>query len=134
VWQLADHGWTDHWRSKDEPNSWICVDFKEKRLRLQHYTLKSPDGGCYCTDWVIEGSSDGSAWTLIDERHTDDLVGLNLVRTFECQSPDCSGLYRLIRWTMTDKGKDRPGQARCCHVVKLCNIEFFGILCPSVHE
>jgi hypothetical protein len=132
-WQVANHGWTDHWQSKDEANSWICFNFKDQCLKLQHYTLKSPSNGCYCTDWVIEGSNEGSRWTVIDERHTDDVIGQNVVQTFSCSSSSSSSLggYCQIRWRMTDKGKDRPGSGRCCHQQKLCNIEFFGIFCPS---
>jgi hypothetical protein len=71
-WRVADHSWTDYWYSNNEANSWICFNFKSRHLQLQHYTLKSSKSGCYFTDWVIEGSNDGSVWIVLDVRHTDD--------------------------------------------------------------
>jgi hypothetical protein len=130
-WRVADHSWTDFWELKGEANSWICFNFKSRHLQLQHYTLKSSKSGCYFTDWVIEGSNDGSVWIVLDVRHTDDLAGPNIVQTFSCSLSDCSSPFQFIRWRMTDKGKDKPGQTRCCHSAKLCNIEFFGILSRS---
>jgi hypothetical protein len=98
-------------------------------VNLQHYTIKSSGGGCYLTDWVIEGSNDeGRTWTAIDTRHTDTLIGKYLVETFRCSSSDSSISFRLIRLRMTDKRKTKPGATRCCHQAKLCNIEFFGFL------
>jgi hypothetical protein len=130
-WQVADHGWTGFWASGDKADGWICFDFKEKRVSVRHYTLKSSEGGCYFTDWVIEGSNDGSTWIVLDDRHTDDLIGKSIVKTFACSSDDSSLQFRFIRWKMTDKGKNRPGETRCCHCAKLCNIEFFGHLSRS---
>jgi hypothetical protein len=128
-WQVADFTWTGSWRSQNEAGSWICFDFKERRVQLQHYSLKGEDGGgCYPADWVIEGSNDGLTWTVVDERHTDSLLGSGRVDTFPCSgSTDGDGYHRL-RWRMTDKGKSCPGEDRCCHVAKLSHIEFFGVL------
>jgi hypothetical protein len=130
-WQVANHGWSDYWASKTEANSWIRFDFKNRRLLLEHYTLKSPSSGCYCTDWVVEGLDEGSEWTKIDERHTDDVIGRDVIHTFSCRATATFGGFRLIRWRMTDKGKDKPGSDRCCHSAKMCNVEFFGILSRS---
>jgi hypothetical protein len=129
-WKVADPDWTEHWCSSGQAGSWICFDFKEKCVQLQHYRLKSKSG-CYPSDWVIEGRNDGSTWTIVDEQHTDALLGSNRVETFACSISKGSDRYREFRWRMTDKGKDRPGEARCCHQAKLANVEFFGILCRN---
>jgi hypothetical protein len=130
-WRVADHNWTSHWYSDGEANSWICFNFKSRHLQLQHYTIKSANGGCYSTDWVIEGSRDGSVWIVLDVRQTDDLAGPNIVQTFSCSSSESASPFHFIRWRMTEKRKSRPGERRCCHSAKLCNIEFFGVLSRS---
>jgi hypothetical protein len=43
-WQVADHGWNDHWYSQSVPNSWICFDFKRHSISLKNYTLKTCRG------------------------------------------------------------------------------------------
>jgi hypothetical protein len=52
--------------SEQGPGQWICWDFCQMRVRLTHYAI--------CTSalrsWVLEGSLDGAAWTVID-RQTD---------------------------------------------------------------
>jgi hypothetical protein len=121
---------TKYWVSSGSPNSWICIDFKTRRVRVNHYSPKGPSSGCYPTDWLIEGSNDGSAWVTLDERHTDSLIGSLRSETFACSSSTrCQQQrFRQLRWRMTDKGKDYPGEKRCCHFAKLRNIEFFGSL------
>jgi hypothetical protein len=78
--QIADHGWTDYWKANNEANGWICFDFKEKRVAVQHCTLKSSGGDYYFTYWVIEGSNDSLTWIVLDDRHTDDLISKNIVK------------------------------------------------------
>jgi hypothetical protein len=120
---------TGHWSSQTIPNSWICINFKTRRVQVNHYSLKGPSNSCYPTDWVIEGSNDGSAWVTLDERHTDGLIGLGRFETFACSSSTSSEQhFRQVRWRMTDMGKASPDGQRCCHAAKLRNIEFFGSL------
>ena len=49
------------WCTQDEPNSWICFDFKEKTVRLTKYSLRS-GVWFHPLHWVVEGSSDGESW------------------------------------------------------------------------
>jgi hypothetical protein len=126
--RVADFTGKGYWASQPTPNSWICIDFKTRRVQLDHYSLKGPTSGCYPTDWVIEGSNDNSVWVILDERHTDSLIGCGRIETFGCSRSTSNQQFRQIRWRMTDEGKDNPGEKRCCHTAKLCNIEFFGSL------
>jgi hypothetical protein len=81
-WQVADYGWNGYWMSQPVSNSWICFDFKQRKLSLQHYTLKSGNVGAhYPIQWEIEGSEDGNSWNCLDSRNTRDLCGIGAVNT-----------------------------------------------------
>jgi hypothetical protein len=54
--------------TKDGPSQWICWDFRGMRVRPTHYTMIS----YLMKTWVVEGSLDGSTWTVMD-RHMDTL-------------------------------------------------------------
>jgi hypothetical protein len=119
-WQVADHGWNNWWYS-NTPNSWICFDFKDRSVSLQHYTLKSSgQGGHYFIQWEIEGSNDGSTWKSLDNRNTRDLCGNCIVKTYGCSRVNRREFFRFIRMRQT--GKDSNN----CDYLMLCNIEFFG--------
>ena len=121
--QVTDYGWNGDWQSTDEPNSWICFDFKERKVRLAQYSLKSDGfaGSGNLVDWVIEGSNDGNEWKEVDRRHTRELRG-HVVKTYECEGASCLESFRYLRLHQT--GKNSNGDDRIC----LCNIEFFGTL------
>jgi hypothetical protein len=121
-WQVADHGWSDHWNSKNERNSWISFDFKDRRVSLSHYTLKSHNGKLHFPrQWVIEGSDDSTSWTELDSRSTSDLVIRSKVMTYECSKASPHAFqYLRIRQTGPTSSND--------HYLVLTNIEFFGLL------
>jgi hypothetical protein len=121
--QVADHGWNSYWWSTNTPNSWICFDFKEKNIELEHYTLKSGGyGGDHLVTWEIEGSNDGLTWASVDKRNTQELNGNYIVKTFECCGESRSKLFRYIRLRQTGKNSTNYDN------LSLCNIEFFGKL------
>ena len=109
--------------------SWICFDFKEKRVELTGYSLKSystnnPLGlsPCEPVQWVIEGSNDGSNWREVDRRNTQDLKGKSIVKTYSCSVDDKTESFRFVRLRQTGKnvkGNDYLG---------LSAMEFFGTL------
>jgi hypothetical protein len=120
-WQVADHGWNNYWISQNIPNSWICFDFKDKSVFLEHYTLKSGgNGNCYFIQWEIEGSNDCSTWKSLDGRNAKDLCGNYLVKTYGCSRVNRREFFRFIRIRQTGKNSSNY------HHLTLCNIEFFG--------
>jgi hypothetical protein len=64
--------------SQDTTDQWLCYDFKDMRVAVTHYILRSNADGVgyrHLRSWVIEGSEDNSRWTELDRR--DDASGLN---------------------------------------------------------
>jgi hypothetical protein len=118
--QVLDYDWENHWSSRNEPDSWIQIDFRKRAVHLSHYALKSHTGSLnFFRQWVLEGSGDGSVWDIIDSRSTDELAGKQKVAVFAVQS---SHYYRFIRLRQT--GKTSHGH----NTLILQNIELFGML------
>jgi hypothetical protein len=122
AYQVADHGWNSYWMSTNDPNSWICFDFKDRDVSLTNYTLKSGGAdGWFPVNWVIEGSNNGMDWTTLDTQTAQTLRGKYVVDNFRCSSHR-SEYFRCIRLRQT--GKNSTGSDQ----LLLCNVEFFGKL------
>ncbi|KAK8843178.1 hypothetical protein M9Y10_025375 [Tritrichomonas musculus] len=86
------------------PNSWLCYDFKEHKVTLKNYTLKSfkgVKGSDHPRSWVIEGSNDNDLFAILaEEKNSSSLNGSNRVETFpiNCQK---TGEFRYIRIRLT---------------------------------
>jgi hypothetical protein len=61
---------TSYFHSQNEPNQWLCYDFKNRKIRPTHYSIHAYSNH-YLRSWIFEGSIDGSIWIELD-RHTDD--------------------------------------------------------------
>jgi hypothetical protein len=76
--------------SANQPNQWLCYDFKDLRVGVTHYTVRS--NGCnkgsdHLQSWVVEGSEDNSKWTELDRRENDDrLNGPNSICSFDVRT------------------------------------------------
>ena len=122
--QVTDYGWNDYWCTKNEGNSWLCFDFKDKKVRLTNYSLKSGGAGRHFVEWVVEGSDDGCSWRRIDRRCTHGLNGNYITKTYEC----CGSVSESFRYlALRVTGKDSSGHHSLC----LSEIEFFGELCRN---
>lgn len=92
--------------SKNEPNSWICFDFKEHRVVPTAYSIKSTENftaGQHPENWVIEGSVDGEAWMTVDEvKNNSDLNGNGLFHTFSINKKNLPP-FKLIKIRQTGK-------------------------------
>jgi hypothetical protein len=120
--QVVDYNWTDYWFSLSVANSWIQFDFKSRRISPTHYTIKSDgNGGHHLLKWSLDGSNDGTSWTPLDRRETNDLNGQYVVKSYACESNQSpSSFCRFIRLTQT--GTDSNGY----DYLHLGNLEFFG--------
>jgi hypothetical protein len=121
-WQLVNYDWNDYFYTKNESNSWIQFDFKDRLVSVTHYALKSDGHFCgHLLEWILSGSNDGNSWTIVDSRKTEELNGKYLTKLFECDTKSSVvQFYRYIRLTQT--GKNSSGR----DFLQLGNIEFFG--------
>jgi hypothetical protein len=76
--------------SQNGPNQFLTYDFKNARIAVTHYFLRSNGGGVndnHLKSWVLEASDDGSTWKEIDRReNATELNGTNSSSAFEVQS------------------------------------------------
>lgn len=120
---IFDHSKDTVLRVKDNTNSFIIIDFKDKKVNLSKYYFSVPSQGTGTWSyrpktWIIEGSNDSSDWTTIDERNNDSsLINYNASNTFDIKQNN--NFYRYIRIKeiiSQDNG----------HKILLSEIEFFG--------
>jgi hypothetical protein len=102
--------------SKDEPGQWVCWDFGDMRVRPTRYTIEAYK----LATWVVEGSSDGDSWTVID-RQTDSQnfkAGRTRASFAVWKLVNC----RFIRLTQTRRNHSASDQ------LILRFVDFFGTL------
>jgi hypothetical protein len=124
--QVLDSDWKSHWLSEDRPDQWIKFDFKENRMYVTHYTIKTYNyctGGNHLRSWVLEGTTNECDWLEIDRQQSkNDLNGRSRVKSWAVKAP---GTYRSVKLTQT-------GPSHCdSDMLVLTGIEFFGIWRPS---
>lgn len=121
-YQVTDYDWNSYWCSRDSPGSWIQFDFKDSRLSVSGYTIKSDGNGMsHLLKWAIEGSNDGNEWICLDCRDTQKLNGNSRIKNFTCSQQN-SEFFRYVRLRQTGKNSSD------CDFLVLTNIEFFGSL------
>ena len=128
--RLLDYNWDNYWASSNRPNSYIRFNFKQYKVKINAYTLKSRSespGGGHPKSWVIEGSNDGSSWEVIDTRDNDSCInGSRLVHTFTF--PNISKPYQYVQMKLTSQNH------RGDNFFNLTNIELFGVLIEPSKE
>ena len=119
---LVDFG-TNFWFASDnKKDSWICYDFKKRRVAPMTYSIKSIDDA-YPRKWVLEGSEDGTAgsWVPVNVRiDNTDLNDKFVTRAFTIGYS--RGSFRFIRLRQT--GPNSRGDNMLC----VSSFEVFGTL------
>ena len=111
--------------SKDVKDSWIKFDFKNKKVKLSHYSIKTNQfgdvGHAHIQNWCIEGSNNDSNWKPLDT-HTNDktLDHQSASNTFQIKNASNNDYYRYIRLRQTDVNTHGS------HEILLASIEYFG--------
>lgn len=109
--------------TKNEPNQWICIDFKNRKIIPTHYTIRtSHDVNNHLKTWVIEASNDNSTWDKLDEQTNNNTTnGKNIVHTFPISTKNDKA-YEYIRIRQTEKNWNNN------NYLDLSAIEFHGTL------
>ena len=110
--------------SKKEPNSWIQYDFKERRVSLTSYSIRSSAGPGFPRSWVLEVSNNGSegSWHVVDCReNNEDLKSQFVTRNFAIRDP-ARASFRFVRLRLT--GKNHNGN----DTLLITSFEVFGTL------
>jgi hypothetical protein len=110
--------------TQNQVNSWICFDFKDMRIGVRNYSVRSrcDYNGNHLRFWCLEGSNDGVNWVGIDERVNDGtLNSAGAVATFGIEE-GFREEFRMVRIRQT--GKNSSGNL----FLQVSAIEFYGFL------
>lgn len=121
--QIVDSHWNDLFFTEDKVNSWIMFDFKNKRVNITNYTLKThkyASGTCHIKAWIIEGSNGHNQWTEIDRRFTPMLNGPNKSQTFP--ATNTNDMFQFIRLRQIGLN------CRNDNILAITNVELFGTI------
>jgi hypothetical protein len=117
-----------HYHSQTAPGQWVCIDFHERRVIPEFYTLQSRSdcdaGNSHLRNWVLEGSETGDqdSWFLLDfRRDNNDLNGRSARKTFEVMNPQTSRFIRLRQIGPSHHERE-------WHFLVVAALELFGTL------
>jgi hypothetical protein len=96
---VADFQTNSWFHSQNEKNQWLCYDFKDMRVAITHYILRSPEasvGWYHLRSWVMEGSLDNEKWIELDCRREEQrLNGSKFVCSCEVRTVVESRFIRI---------------------------------------
>ncbi|KAK8840531.1 hypothetical protein M9Y10_030739 [Tritrichomonas musculus] len=120
---LFDYNNRKCWTHVDSNPAWILFDFKERKVQLNSYAIRTRHvgGHSFLRSWRIEISDDGSNCTLVDERkNIEELNGQDKSHVFNISM---TNQFRFIRLTsdLNLRCSNHPD-------FSIANIEFYGKL------
>lgn len=96
---LLDFNWDNYYQAKSQDDSWVCFDFKNKKVKITNYSIKShkrDKDRHHLRSWILEISNDGDSWTTIDEHNDCQTLNGNFITgTFGVKPNDFSRYVRL---------------------------------------
>ena len=122
---VADLGTDSLYYSKNEKNTWVCYDFKDRQVIPKSYSVRSGDAGpnyVNLKSWVIEVSNDGCSWTEIDRQDNNGALDARYVTVNFKISHVPSESFKLLRLRLT--GPNHCGDDS----VIFSSLEIFGTL------
>jgi hypothetical protein len=96
---------TSFFHSLNNPNQWLCYDFKDRKVRPTHYSIHAQSSNHYLRSWIFEGSIDGSTWTELDCHSNDQTTNSNHPIGAFSISSDCK--YQCLRLGQTGVNAQR---------------------------
>lgn len=113
---------SSYFMSKDLPNSWVMLDFKNMEIQVSHYVIRTygDTSNSHLKSWILEASKDGQEWSIIDRRVTD----YSLKEDWGTSAFKCSLKKRARFIRLTQTGLNH----RDTNCLLICSIEFYGKL------
>jgi len=104
-----------------EPHPWLQVEFKQHRVKLEHYFI-AQDHDHYLRNWRLEASNDGVNWVTV-RTHSNDttIASTNRTAFFEAKT---ESFFRRFRIYVT--GPSHNGAPN----FDITELEFYGHVAP----
>lgn len=125
AWQAFDFSNTSMWISAVfQTPAWIGYQWADGRTRTATaYAINFVNGASLSTrapkDWTLQGSNNGSTWTVVDTRSNQTGWSGSTRRAYTIQSP---GAYTRYRLNVTDDNDSRAGVV----VISMGRLELLG--------
>ena len=118
-YKLLDYDWRGWFYTRNEPDSFIQFDFKDKLVCPTWYSIRTDGNNCsHIKSWVLEGTNDLSAWKEIDRRVNQENMNNDFaVGTYKCAK---TRFFRYLRIRQIDENTSGN------NYLGLCNFEVFG--------
>lgn len=119
--------WDSKWYTGQDAPGWLQCDFPahEPRLILRYQLRSANDMPVRDPrDWTLEGSHDGTQWTVLDKRSGETFANRYEVKTYNLTTPARYAHFRLNVAATSGIG----------HGVQLSKLELIGINAATVPE
>jgi hypothetical protein len=122
--QAANLTAESYWLSSPERDTWLCYEFKNKRIKPTHYSLRSRwDGSTNNNNprhWDVEVFNDGVEWIVVDQRRDNaEQNAKNVVRSFAVGPCEYCKYIRMHNQGLSWAGKTN-------RVIAVSSSEIFG--------
>lgn len=119
--QLVDRSLNSQWYTNSGIGQLIEFDLGKWRLTVSDYTIRhDSENGYFLRNWKLQGSSDNTNWTDLDNRVNDTTI--NAVGGWGRFSVATTTAYQYFR--IINTGPDSNGT----NYIVLSEIEFYGVL------
>ena len=122
--KYEDSSTSSYFVTKNEKNSWICIEFKNHSVIPSGYIIRSYNSTNHhhLKTWILEGSNDNNSWQILDsQRDNGFLNGASNVHLFPITNNETQkNSYKYLRIKQT--GQDWHG----CNYLLFNSIEFYG--------
>ena len=124
--QVIDYNWSGFWASDTSPGNWLEFDFKDLKVKINGYSLKTYADGqnwIHLKNWALQGSQDRNQWIEIDRKiNNSDLNGSRNKMYYSISGAVDSFRYIRLKSTGLNHCPNSPYNNR----LGLTNIEFYG--------
>ena len=128
--QVINYGWDSAWYSDHHnPGEWWEINFKEKKVKMNGYSLKTYRGwstnSYHLKNWVIEGRNEGGEWKEIDRQDNNDLNGPSYQHYYSIGMTEPYQYFRI-----KCIGEDHYGYTNNCefYTLAITNFEIYGAI------
>ena len=98
-WMAFDGTQADGWAGSNNGVDWLQIDLGTAQLLGSYSIAKIPTQGYIPTAWTMQGSNDGTTWTVVDTRIGENAWYPNEIRTYICAVHTTA--YRYFRINIT---------------------------------
>lgn len=116
---LVDRATFDGFASQNQPNSWLKVDFRNRKLIPNYYSIRARQfNSALIRNWIFQASQNDSDWTTLDTRVDESTSSLKWF-SFPISSSVSYRFFRLLQNGVESSGSN---------FLTLAEIELYGTL------